>query len=66
MVAINRRIAVIQKLEDADKAKKARARLIRTVLNAIADGSVRQPSKAAQAVVAIMPKKAATAEGADD
>jgi hypothetical protein len=57
LLHIGRRIEAIQKQEDQSKARKARSRLLLHVLTGIADGSVKQPDKAAQAVLDIMPKK---------
>src|SRR5665213_1821496 len=54
---IGKRIEAIKKLEDASKAKRASQRLAIHVLTGIADGSVTKQVKAAQAVVAILPKK---------
>ncbi len=47
--AIGRRMTSIKGMQDKDKAKKGRRRLLNGLLSGIADGSVKDPAKAAQA-----------------
>lgn len=73
IVAINRRVAALQKLEDPQKKKKGRQRLLHNILTGIADGSVKQPNKAAEAILTLMTRtggkgkgKGASAEAAEE
>ena len=57
IAAINLRISKIQHMEDGAKSKRSRRKLVHRVVKGIADGAVRQPTRAAQALLAIMPEK---------
>jgi|GEM_PF-6369587 len=54
---ITKRVAAMDKMDEAEK-RKARRMLIRRVLNGIAEGTIGDPAKAAQAVVHLYGKKA--------
>ncbi len=61
--AINRRVEALQKLEDSVQKKKGRQRLLHNILTGIADGSVKQPNKAAEAVLTLMRAKVGKGKG---
>ena len=61
-MAINRRVEALQALEDPLKKKKGRQRLLHNILTGIADGSVKQPNKAAEAVLTLMRAKGGKAK----
>lgn len=62
--AIGRRVTAIKRMEDKDKVKKGRRRLLAALLRGIADGSIAEPDKAAREFLALSPRKRIAA--ADD
>lgn len=64
LAAINLRAGSIQQMTDPTKVKRARRKLIHRVLAGIAAGAVKDPAKAAQVLMALMPQK--DAEGGDE
>lgn len=63
--AIKKRGDALAQLEDKKKAARGRRRLLHNLLTGIADGGIGQPSKAAEAYLALLPKKGAEKAGVE-